>query len=122
MTHNGNHATAQSERWQQAIGLKIDGRYEDALVELSEILRESPEDPEVHHQIGLILGFTGSFDRSLSELRHAVTLAPDNTLIRNDLALTYTMLGEYDQAREQFALVLEHDRENQIALRNLTYF
>ncbi len=122
MTHSDNHATPQSERWQRAIGFKIDGSYDEALAELTEIVRESPDDPEVHHQIGLILGFTGRFDQSLSALNHAVALAPDNTLIRNDLALTHTMLGQYDEAREQFALVLEHDRENQIALRNLTYF
>jgi len=113
---------SRSERWQQAIWYKTDGRYEDALAELKMMLVDHPDDAEIHHQVGLVLGFTGDFDESLSELLKAVDLSAENTVIRNDLALTYTMLGMYDEAKGQFARVLERDRENQIALRNLTYF
>ena len=105
-----------------AVGLKAEGRYEDALAELDALLQGCPDNPEGHHQRGLILGFTGDFDQSLVELSRAVELAPENTLLRNDLALTYTMLGMYEEAKEHFARVLERDRENQVALRNLTYF
>jgi Flp pilus assembly protein TadD len=115
-------ARSRSEIWQQAIWFKTDGRYEDALVELKNLLNDYPDDAEIHHQVGLILGFAGDFDQSLSELLKAVELSTDNTVIRNDLALTYTMLGMYEEAKGQFARVLERDRENQIALRNLTYF
>jgi Flp pilus assembly protein TadD len=113
---------SRSERWQQAIWYKTDGRYDDALVELKHLLVAYPNDAEIHHQVGLILGFSGDFEQSLIELLKAVELSADNTVIRNDLALTYTMLGMYDEAKEQFARVLERDRDNQIALRNLTYF
>ena len=113
---------SRNERWQQAIWYKTDGRYEEALVELKELLTDHPDDAEIHHQVGLILGFTGDFEQSLTELLRAVELSTDNTVIRNDLALTYTMLGMYDEAKGQFARVLERDRDNQIALRNLTYF
>ncbi len=113
---------SRSERWQQAIWFKTDGRYEEALVELKHLLDDFPEDAEIHHQVGLILGFSGDFENSLTELLLAVELSADNTVIRNDLALTYTMLGMYDEAKSQFARVLERDRDNQIALRNLTYF
>jgi Flp pilus assembly protein TadD len=113
---------SRAERWQQAIWYKTDGRYEEALLELKHLLADYSDDAEIHHQVGLILGFTGDFDQSISELRRAVELSDDNTVIRNDLALTYTMLGMYDEAKNQFARVLERDRDNQIALRNLTYF
>jgi Flp pilus assembly protein TadD len=108
--------------FERALVYKVDGRYNEALAELRLFLAERPDDPEAHHQLGLILGFTGNFDPSLSELRRAVDLAPESALIRNDLALTYTMLGMYDEAKAQFAQVLAKDRENSIALRNLTYF
>jgi Flp pilus assembly protein TadD len=115
-------ARSRTERWQQAIWYKTDGRYDEALVELKQLLIDHPDDAEIHHQVGLILGFAGDFEQSLDELLKAVELSSDNTVIRNDLALTYTMLGMYDEAKGQFARVLERDRENQIALRNLTYF
>jgi Flp pilus assembly protein TadD len=114
-------APTRSERLQQAIWYKTDGRYEEALIELKDLLERYPNDAEVHHQVGLILGYTGSFDQSLTELQRAADLADDDSVIRNDLALTYTMLGMYSEAKEQFAKVLERDRDNQIALRNLTY-
>jgi Flp pilus assembly protein TadD len=117
-----NAAPSRTERWQQAIWYKTDGRYDDALIELKHLLVEYPDDAEIHHQVGLILGFSGDFEQSLIELLKAVELSADNTVIRNDLALTYTMLGMYDEAKGQFARVLERDRDNQIALRNLTYF
>lgn len=115
-------APTRTERWQSAIWLKTDGRYEEALIELKNLLVDYPDDAEIHHQVGLILGFTGDFEQSLRELLTAVELSADNTVIRNDLALTYTMLGMYEEAKGQFARVLERDRNNQIALRNLTYF
>jgi tetratricopeptide (TPR) repeat protein len=118
----GEATRSRTERWQQAIWFKTDGRYDEALIELKDLLVEFPDDSEIHHQVGLILGFTGDFDQSLIELVKAADQAPDNTVILNDLALTYTMLGMYDEAKAQFARVLERDRENQIALRNLTYF
>ena len=110
------------ERYERAIGYKVDGNYADALADLRIVIAETPAHAEAHHQLGLILGFNGDFDPSLSELKQAVELAPDNALIRNDLALTYTMLGMYEEAKAQFARVLQSDSVNQIALRNLTYF
>ena len=117
-----NNETTAAHRFERALVYKVDGRYNEALVELRAFLKERPNDPEAHHQLGLILGFTGEFDPSLLELHRAVDLAPENALIRNDLALTYTMLGMYDEAKAQFAQVLAKDRENPTALRNLTYF
>ena len=111
-----------SERFQRALVHKVDGRYSEALADLRAFLKDCPDDSEAHHQLGLVLGFTGEFDPSLKALHRAVELAPDNTLIRNDLALTYTMLGMYDEAKDEFARVLARDRQNQTALRNLTYF
>lgn len=111
-----------ANRFERAIALKSEGLYSDALQCLRALAQETPGDAELHHQIGLILGFSGEFEGSLAELRHSVELSPSNTLVRNDLALTYTMLGMYDEARVEFANVLEHDRENQVAIRNLQYF
>lgn len=114
--------TTPTDKFERALSYKVDGRYQEALNELREYLKERPDDAEGHHQLGLILGFNGDFDPSLAELKQAVDLAPENALIRNDLALTFTMLGMYDEAKDQFARVLAKDRENPTALRNLTYF
>jgi len=111
-----------NERIEKALAYKSDGRYDEALQELRNLLVDEPANAEGRHQCGLILGFTGDFNQSLEELKLAVNFSPDNTLIRNDLALTLTMLGMYDEAKDEFSAVLEKDRQNQVALRNLNYF
>jgi Flp pilus assembly protein TadD len=111
-----------AERIEKALALKSDGQYDEALQVLRELLAEEPSNAEGRHQCGLVLGFTGDFDQSLQELKQAVVLAPDNALIRNDLALTFTMLGMYEEAKLEFSAVLQNDQQNQVALRNLTYF
>jgi tetratricopeptide (TPR) repeat protein len=109
------------ERLARGIACKIEGRYEEAAAEIKAVLAESPLYAEAHHQLGLVYGFVGLFDESIAELEQSVRLDPSLALARNDLALTYTMLGRYDEAKAEFALVLEKDRHNDVALRNLTY-
>jgi Flp pilus assembly protein TadD len=115
-----NEVTA-SERLQRALAYKNEGCYPEALTELEALVALFPAEAEAHHQLGLVLGFTGDFDASVEALRQAVVLEPSNMLLHNDLALTYTMLGMFDEAKQEFACVLQHDRDNQVALRNMTY-
>ena len=111
----------QEERLERGIAHKLEGRYEEATAEFQSLLDENPDHPEAHHQMGLVLGFVGKFDESLIALEHAAALAPSSVLARNDLALTYTMLGRYEEAKAEFARVLEQDQSNDVARRNLTY-
>jgi len=106
------------EKLARGIACKIEGRYDEAVTELQQVVQDNPSHAEARHQLGLVYGFIGLF---VSELERAASLDPDNILARNDLALTYTMLGMYEEAKTEFARVLERDRQNDVALRNLTY-
>jgi tetratricopeptide (TPR) repeat protein len=107
---------------ERGIAFKIDGRYEEAASEFTQLLSEDPNSSDGHHQLGLVLGFEGDFDKSLEELQHAVLLAPSRIDIRTDLALTYSMLGMYDEAEAEFKEVLSRDPENKRALDSLKFF
>lgn len=103
----------------RAVAFKREGRYDEAIVLLRELVAEDPHSTEGHHELGLIYGFIGMYDESIDELKHAVTLAPARVDVRNDLALTYSMLSMYDEARSEFEEVLRRDPQNKRALDSL---
>lgn len=107
---------------ERSIAFKNEGRYDEALAELRQLLLEDPNLCDAHHQLGLVLGFMGEFDESLEALKHAVLLAPARIEVRTDLALTYSMLGEYELATTEFQEVLTRDPENKRALDSLKFF
>jgi Tfp pilus assembly protein PilF len=115
-------ALALEERLQRGVAFKVDGNYEEAERELKAVLREDPNHPVAHRELGLVYCFTGMFDESVEELKRAVDLDPSDLKARNDLALTYTMIGMMDEARAEFELVLSVDPTNSVALRNMQYF
>lgn len=114
--------TEELEKLDQAISLKVEGNYNDAVPLLQDVLASNPGSPEGHRQLGLIYGFMGLFDESLEELVVATGLAPDNTDILCDLAMTHAMLGMFDEAKAEFEKVLESDPDNKQARQQMTYF
>lgn len=116
------HMTTTAERLEQAISLKVEGSYDEAVEILTALLQEDSGNAEVHHQLGLIYGFQGLFDESLQELETASGLQPERVEILIDLAMTYAMLGMYDEAKQGFERVLELDPENRKAREQMVYF
>lgn len=94
------------EDLERGIKFKIDGEYDQAVVELQKVLAAVPDHPRAHLELGLVYGFTGMFDESLAELQEAVRLEAGNLKYHEKLGLTCTMLGMYDEAREQFELIV----------------
>ncbi|MDQ2733187.1 MAG: tetratricopeptide repeat protein [Armatimonadota bacterium] len=91
---------------ERGVQFKIDGEYDQAVIELQKVLAAVPDHPRAHLELGLVYGFTGMFDESLVELQEAVRLEPANLRFHEKLGLTCTMLGMYDEAREQFELII----------------
>ena len=106
---------------ERGVSFKSEGRYDEAIAELRQLLQEDPNSCDGHYQLGLVFGFTGMFDESIEELLQAVRLAPARNDIRNDLALTYTMLGMYDEAKMEFEEVLRRDPNNKRALESMDF-
>ena len=89
-----------AQRLQEAAGYKQCGRFDEAIALLRGVLAEEPDQAQVHHELGLVYGFTMRLEESLEELERAVFLQPSSPTFRRDLGLTYGMVGEYEKAME----------------------
>ncbi len=110
------------QRLEQAINLKVEGSYDEAVAILTPLIEEDPGSAEAHRQLGLIYGFQGLFDESLEVLAKAVGLDSSRADILCDLAMTHAMLGMFDEAKEEFERVLELDPGNAKAKEQMVYF
>jgi protein O-GlcNAc transferase len=113
---------AAAARYKRGCELMNNGQYEDALAEFEAVMAAAPDHAKTVMKVGLIQGFVGEFDLSIEVLERARTMDPDDVDIRNNLALTYVMLGMQDEAKSEFATVLEIDPGNAVALKNLAFF
>jgi glycosyltransferase involved in cell wall biosynthesis len=78
------------------------GRYEDALEQITEHLRRSPDDPEALNDAGTILHCLGRSDEAVSHLVKARELRKDNPQILWNLSETYLDCGKVKQAVRLF--------------------
>ena len=67
-------------------------------------MREAPQDPARHGQLGLVLAALGQKEEAISEGKHAVELLPesqdafDGPQVTAALAQIYAWTGEFDEA------------------------
>lgn len=106
----------------QAMELKNQGRYEEAMERFKAILEADPSHGRAHLGLGLVYCFVGMFDESLEELKQAVACAPDSVDAHLNLAKTFAMLGMYDEAKVEFGVVLELHPGHAEAKKQLAYF
>lgn len=106
----------------QAMELKNQGRYEEAVEQFRTILSCSPDHARAHLGLGLVYCFMGLFDESLEELKQAVECDAEWVDAHLNLAKTYAMLGMYDEARVGFNRVLELHPGHPEAKKQLSYF
>ena len=104
-------------RCNQAMDLKNQGRYDEAVAEFQHVLECKPDYARAHLGLGLVY-----CDESLEELKRAAECAPDWVDGHLNLAKTYAMLGMYDEARVGFNRVLELHPGHPEAQKQLDYF
>ena len=109
-------------RCDQAMELKNQGRYDEAVEQFQAILSSSPNHARAHLGLGLVYCFMGLFDESLEELKQAVLCDSEWVDGHLNLAKTYAMLGMYDEARAGFNRVLELHPGHPEAKKQLSYF
>lgn len=110
------------QKLQEAISLKVEGDYDAAVPILQEIIETDQNNVEARRQLGLIYGFQGLFDESLEELAAAYGLDSARADILCDLAMTHAMLGMFEEAKVEFARVLDMDPGNKTATQQMVYF
>jgi len=119
----GSGETANLEQQcDQAMELKNQGRYDEALTQFQAIITANPEHARAHLGLGLVYCFVGLFDESLEELKRAVECEPTWVDAHLNLAKTYAMLGMYDEAKVEFGQVLAFAPGHPEAKKQLAYF
>ena len=62
------------------------GRFEEAIAEFREAMRQDPESAMTHWHLGAALASRGAREEAVEHLRRSVQLDPNNPLARQDLA------------------------------------
>ena len=78
------------------------GQYNNALKELQEAEKLTPDDPRVHYLLGIAYHGKGLTDRAIAEFKSAIALKPDDSEVHNFLGVIYLERGRWDEAIASF--------------------
>jgi tetratricopeptide (TPR) repeat protein len=87
------------EIYRQAEEFFADKRYERAAVLYAQLLAFSPNDGEIHNNLGLTLHYLGRSDEALERLNEGASVDPENQRIWLTLGYVNSQLGHTEQAR-----------------------
>lgn len=74
------------------------GQFTQALKELLEAEKMTPDDPTVHYYLGIAYERKGFVDDAVKEFKKAIALKPDYSEALNYLGTIYLTRGNYDEA------------------------
>lgn len=83
------------------------------------ILAQQPRNAMVHYNLGMALSDLGKLDEAEAHLREAVAIDPGSTNARVALGVALARKKEFNKAVEVLDVVVQQDRKNPYALRNL---
>jgi Tfp pilus assembly protein PilF len=78
------------------------GQYTQALKELLEAEKLTPDDPRVYYDLGIAYERKGFIDESIKAFQKAIALKPDYSEAQNYLGTLYLTRGRYDEAVQLF--------------------
>jgi Flp pilus assembly protein TadD len=112
----------ESERFDLARVLQRAGQLSDAAAECQEILRGTPDDPQVHDQLGEIRLQQGYLPDALYEFTTASALEPDRDEYHIDMAFTLDRLERPEDAISQFRIALKLSPQSAWVHNNFAWF
>jgi tetratricopeptide (TPR) repeat protein len=95
------------------------GQYAEAAVRLERIVRQVPENFEVHELLGLVYSGQSQDAKANPHFEKAVRLKPTSAVARSNLAANLSRLGKNDLAEAQFRKAVELEPSNFDANHNL---
>jgi tetratricopeptide (TPR) repeat protein len=98
------------------------GKYPEAAAQLEKLVREIPENFEVHELLGLVYAAESENDRANEHLEKAVRLKPDSTTAHTNLGNNLFRLGKLDLAEQQFKKAAALEPQDYEANYNLGEF
>jgi tetratricopeptide (TPR) repeat protein len=105
--------------FQAAVSQYESGHYAKAVAPLERLVKEAPENFEVHELLGLVYAAQSLDAKANEHLAMAVRLNPKSVAARSNLAASYAKIGKLDLAQEQFAKAAELDPNNYDTNHNL---
>lgn len=93
---------SRSERLAVAMAKHQQGHVEDAAAVYRELVRESPNDVDALHFLGIAFHQMGDDDAALAHLGRALALAPDHADARNNRGNVLKQLGRLDEAETDY--------------------
>ena len=81
-----------------AWSLTEEGQYEKAIAEWEKALTMSPEDAEVHNNLGVALAGVGKFDEAIAHYQKALVTRPDSADVHNNIGRALTAEGKFEEA------------------------
>ena len=88
------------------------GRFDEAILEVSEAVRLRPDDPGHFCSQSFVLGRTGRNEDALEAANNGLALNPINPDLLNNKARCFIALGDYREAQATLKMAMEHDPEN----------
>lgn len=96
--------------------LVTQGRYDEAIAQLTESLRLAPEAAPVRSELASVLGHVGRFDEAIAEFRKIIEAEPRHATARRGEIVALLLTGRYGEARVRLQEALrEFPQDAQLA-------
>jgi tetratricopeptide (TPR) repeat protein len=93
----------------QAVDLRGDGHFPEAVTDLRKAVNLDPENPNLHHELGTTFLMIGSWDQARIELLETLRHDSNDADAHNALGFAYEKLGEIRPALEQYRIATHLD-------------
>jgi len=114
-------AGSSNGRTKLAEALRLQGRFDDAVMELREVVRIEPGFARAHSGLGLALRAQSKLPEAVLAYQEAIRLDPDLIDARNGLAVAFANQGKLEDAVAQFREIIRVDPDSTIGYYNLAY-
>jgi tetratricopeptide (TPR) repeat protein len=114
-------AESSSGRTKLAEALRLQGKFDEAVVELREALRIDPRSGRAHSGMGLALRGQGKTAEAIAAYREAIRVDPDLIDAHNGLAVMLAGQGQLEEAVAHFREIVRVDPDSAIGYYNLAY-
>jgi len=106
-------------RYDQALSLLQQERWEEAVAELVKLTMDAPDLTAPYVDLGIAYGHLGDLENAATALETAARLSPDHPIVHNELGIVYRRAGRFDDARDQYERALAVFSDFHFARRNL---
>jgi tetratricopeptide (TPR) repeat protein len=112
-------APAQKPAVETAWQMLAQGKRDQAVAFLHDLIRADPRNPDARLLLGSVLMEAGKQDESIAQLREAVRLLPQSAEAHNALGEAFNTFGKLEDARPEFERAVQLDPSHAQAQANL---